>query len=65
MPRRATVERNTHETRIRVELDVDGDGTHEVVTPLPFLTHMVEQLSRHGLFGLRVRAEGDVAIDGS
>jgi imidazoleglycerol-phosphate dehydratase len=64
MPRRAVVERATHETRIRVELDLDGTGRHEVATPLPFLTHMVEQLARHGLFDLVVRAEGDVHIDG-
>lgn len=56
--------RETKETRIEVELDLDGTGRHDVVTPLPFLTHMVEQLSRHGLFDLRVRAEGDVEIDG-
>jgi imidazoleglycerol-phosphate dehydratase len=64
MTRRAAVERATHETRIRVELDLDGTGKHDVVTPLPFLTHMVEQLARHGLFDLVVRAEGDVHIDG-
>ncbi|MBN8614522.1 MAG: imidazoleglycerol-phosphate dehydratase HisB [Deltaproteobacteria bacterium] len=64
MTRRATVERNTHETRIRVELDLDGHGVHAVRTPLPFLTHMVEQLARHGLFDLVVVAEGDVEIDG-
>ncbi len=64
MTRRATVERNTHETRIRVELDLDGHGAHTVKTPLPFLTHMIEQLSRHGLFDLNVVAEGDVEIDG-
>jgi imidazoleglycerol-phosphate dehydratase len=64
MTRRATVERNTHETRIRVELDLDGRGAHAVRTPLPFLTHMIEQLSRHGLFDLNVLAEGDVEIDG-
>jgi len=64
MSRRATVERNTHETRIRVELDLDGQGAHDVKTPLPFLTHMVEQLARHGLFDLVVAAEGDVQIDG-
>ncbi|GAB4206380.1 MAG: imidazoleglycerol-phosphate dehydratase HisB [Sandaracinaceae bacterium] len=64
MTRRATVERATHETRIRVELDLDGTGKHDVVTPLPFLTHMLEQIARHGLFDLVVRAEGDVHIDG-
>lgn len=64
MTRRATVERNTHETRIRVEVDLDGQGAHRVLTPLPFLSHMVEQLSRHGLLDLDVEAHGDVEIDG-
>lgn len=64
MARRSVVERNTHETRIRVELDLDGTGAGSVVTPIPFLTHMVEQLARHGLFDLVVQAEGDVHIDG-
>ena len=64
MTRRAIVERNTHETHIQAELDLDGHGSHRIETPLPFLTHMVEQLAKHGLFDLVVKAEGDVAIDG-
>jgi imidazoleglycerol-phosphate dehydratase len=64
MTRTATLERKTSETQIRVELNLDGSGKHHIVTPLPFLTHMVEQLSRHGLFDLTVVAEGDVHIDG-
>ena len=64
MHRTATVVRNTSETRIHVTLDLDGSGRHHVKTPLPFLTHMVEQLSRHGLFDLDVACEGDVQIDG-
>ncbi len=62
--RRATVRRETKETRIEVEIALDGSGACDVVTPLPFLTHMLEQLARHGLFDLRIRAEGDVDIDG-
>jgi imidazoleglycerol-phosphate dehydratase len=58
------VERNTRETRIRVELNLDGTGQHEIKTPLPFLTHMLDQLGRHGMFDLNVQAEGDVEIDG-
>ena len=58
------VQRETKETKIDVTIELDGVGTHDVKTPLPFLTHMVEQLSRHGLFDLTVRAEGDVEIDG-
>jgi imidazoleglycerol-phosphate dehydratase len=47
-----------------VTVDLDGTGAHDVQTPIGFLTHMVEQLARHGLFDLRVRAEGDLHIDG-
>lgn len=64
MSRTATLERNTSETQIRVELGLDGSGKYRIETPLPFLTHMVEQLSRHGLFDLVVVAKGDVEIDG-
>ena len=64
MTRKATLERKTSETQIRVELNLDGTGKHQIETPLPFLTHMVEQLSRHGLFDLTVVAKGDVHIDG-
>ena len=45
-------------------LDLDGTGRADVQTPLPFLTHMVEQIARHGLVDLFVRATGDVEIDG-
>lgn len=64
MKRTATIERRTEETSIRVVLDVDGTGQYEVRTPIGFLTHMVEQLSKHGLFDLRVEASGDTHIDG-
>jgi imidazoleglycerol-phosphate dehydratase len=64
MTRKATLERKTSETQIHVELNLDGTGKHQIETPLPFLTHMVEQLSRHGLFDLTVVAKGDVHIDG-
>ncbi|HEY6880727.1 MAG TPA: imidazoleglycerol-phosphate dehydratase HisB [Polyangiales bacterium] len=64
MSRTAVVERKTSETQIRVELGLDGSGKYKIETPLPFLTHMIEQLSRHGLFDLVVEAQGDVHIDG-
>jgi imidazoleglycerol-phosphate dehydratase len=64
MKRTAIIERKTSETQIRVELDLDGTGKHSIRTPLPFLTHMLEQISRHGLFDLTIDAEGDVEIDG-
>lgn len=64
MSRRAVIERETRETKIRVEIDLDGTGVHEIATPLPFLSHMLDQLGRHGMFDLRVQAQGDVEIDG-
>ncbi len=60
----ASVERKTKETRIRVEIDLDGAGQHTVKTPLPFLSHMLDQIGRHGMFNLTIEAEGDVEIDG-
>ncbi|MDB4993639.1 MAG: Imidazoleglycerol-phosphate dehydratase [Myxococcaceae bacterium] len=62
--RSATVTRTTKETAVTVTLGLDGTGVHDVETPLPFLTHMVEQIARHGTFDLVVRATGDVEIDG-
>jgi len=61
--RRASVERNTKETRIRVEVDLDGTGTARLDTGVPFLDHMLDQLARHGLFDLVVEAKGDLHID--
>jgi imidazoleglycerol-phosphate dehydratase len=58
------VARQTKETAIDVQLDLDGTGRSDIETPLPFLSHMVDQLARHGLIDLRVRAQGDVEIDG-
>jgi imidazoleglycerol-phosphate dehydratase len=63
-PRRAKVERKTKETNISVEIDLDGSGTCSIDTPLPFLSHMLEQIGRHGTFDLTVKATGDVEIDG-
>jgi len=64
MSRGAALTRETNETRIEVSIELDGSGHHDVQTPLPFLSHMLDQLARHGLFDLRVRAKGDVEIDG-
>jgi imidazoleglycerol-phosphate dehydratase len=64
MSRKAVVERNTRETQIRVEVDLDGTGKHEISTPLPFLSHMLDQLGRHGMLDLKVVAKGDIEIDG-
>jgi imidazoleglycerol-phosphate dehydratase len=64
MSRRATVQRTTRETSIEVTIDLDGPARCDIQTPIPFLSHMVDQLGRHGGFDLRVRATGDVEIDG-
>jgi imidazoleglycerol-phosphate dehydratase len=64
MGRSASIVRKTKETSIEVALDLDGTGRADIETPLPFLTHMVEQIARHGLLDLMVRATGDVEIDG-
>jgi len=64
MTRTAKVERKTRETEIRVEIDLDGTGKASIDTPLPFLSHMLEQIARHGAFDLTVAARGDVEIDG-
>ncbi|MEO8485402.1 MAG: imidazoleglycerol-phosphate dehydratase HisB [Betaproteobacteria bacterium] len=61
--RRARVERNTKETRIAVEIDVDGTGRAELATGVPFLDHMLDQVARHGMVDLAVKAEGDLDID--
>lgn len=61
--RRAKVERQTSETRVRVSLNLDGQGRHHMDTGLPFLDHMLRHLAVHGLFDLTVEAQGDLEID--
>ncbi len=56
-------ERATKETQVSVELDLDGTGTAEVSTGVPFFDHMLNQLAKHGRMDLRVRAAGDIEID--
>lgn len=63
MARTARIERSTKETRVEVALDLDGEGTSEVSTGVPFFDHMLDQLGRHGRLALVVRTEGDLAID--
>jgi len=64
MSRTAAVERKTRETEIFVEVNLDGTGESSIQTPLPFLSHMLEQIARHGSIDLTVRAQGDIEIDG-
>jgi len=62
--RTAEMTRKTKETDISVELNLDGTGVYDVHTGIGFLDHMLEQLSRHSLMDLKVRAKGDLHIDG-
>jgi len=62
--RRAAVERNTKETRIRVEVDLDGTGRCQVASGIGFFDHMLDQVARHGMLDLVVDAHGDLHIDG-
>ena len=61
--RQATVKRQTKETRIEATLDLDGTGVYDVTTGIGFLDHMIEQLARHSLIDIRLKAEGDLHID--
>lgn len=61
--RTATVSRKTKETAIEVRIDLDGTGAYDISTGIGFLDHMLEQLSRHSLMDLHVRATGDLHID--
>ncbi len=61
--RRAKVKRDTKETRIQVALDLDGTGSSKLDTGLPFFDHMLDQVARHGLIDLEIKASGDLEID--
>ena len=61
--RRASVDRSTKETQIAVELNLDGTGGADLDIGVPFLEHMLDQVARHGMFDLGVKAKGDLEID--
>ena len=61
--RKATVERNTLETRITASVNLDGTGKANFATGIPFLEHMLDQIARHGLIDLDIKADGDLHID--
>ncbi|MFN5651171.1 MAG: imidazoleglycerol-phosphate dehydratase HisB [Actinomycetes bacterium] len=63
MARTAQRNRSTKETSIEVSINLDGTGTGDISTGIPFYDHMLDQLARHGGFDLTVRAEGDLHID--
>jgi len=62
--RTADVRRDTKETKIRVQLDLDGTGAATLATGIGFFDHMLDQIARHGLIDLDIQAEGDLYIDG-
>ena len=61
--RKATVTRNTIESQITITLNLDGTGKSNLDTPVPFLNHMLDQVTRHGLIDLDIKASGDTHID--
>ncbi len=61
--RTAAIARNTLETRIKLELDLDGSGTYNVRTGIGFFDHMLAQIARHGRLDLTIQAEGDLEVD--
>ncbi len=63
MDRVSKVERNTKETQISLQINLDGRGEYSVDTGIPFFNHMLELFARHGLFDLTLKARGDIDID--
>lgn len=61
--RTASISRKTNETEVRIELNVDGSGQHDIDTGIGFLDHMLTHLAVHGLFDLTIKASGDLHID--
>ena len=63
MKRKAKITRKTKETDIKIDLDLDGKGTADIETSIPFLNHILESFTRHGNFDMKLRASGDEAVD--
>lgn len=63
MSRTASIERNTNETQIKLTLGIDGEGKAEIKTPVPFMNHMLDLWTKHGVFDLKLEANGDIDID--
>ena len=64
MPRTATIERNTKETKINATLNLDGSGKGDISTGIGFFDHMLEGFSKHGFFDLTLQVNGDLQVDG-
>jgi len=63
MARTATIDRSTKETNIKLTLELDGRGEHQIESGVPFFDHMLTQIARHGFFDLQLDAKGDLEID--
>lgn len=61
--RKASVERNTLETQVKVEINLDGTGRSDFDIGVPFLEHMLDQIARHGLIDMQIKSRGDLHID--
>ncbi len=61
--RTATINRNTNETEISLSINLDGTGAYKIATGIGFLDHMIDQLSRHSLIDMDIKANGDLHID--
>lgn len=61
--RKAKIKRNTLETQISIEINLDGSGKSDFATGVPFLEHMLDQVARHGLIDINIKAQGDLQID--
>jgi len=63
MSRKGILKRETKETKIEIEMNLDGKGNYKIDTPLPFLNHMLELFSRFSNFDLKIKAKGDIEVD--
>jgi len=61
--RTASIKRDTNETKIQVSLDLDGTGKSKLDSGIPFLDHMLDQIARHGVMDIEIKAKGDLEID--
>lgn len=61
--RKSQISRNTSETQISLDLNLDGTGQYKIDTPIPFFNHMLEAFSKHGLFDMTLKARGDIEVD--
>ena len=61
--RKASIERNTNETKIKIDLDIDGTGKADINTGIGFFDHMLEGFTKHGLFDMSVKIDGDLNVD--